>query len=214
VEIVGVAADARHRNLTADLTAARAEPDVYFPYAQRTDANVEIAILTDGPPVSPALLQAAISEIDAGLPVYQVRPLEEPIRQQTYPTRFASALLSAFSLGALVLAALGLYGLVAYVAGLSRREIAVRLALGATQGRVTAVVLRNSLVLVVFGVLLGIAGALAASRALQAVVAQAGTVDAMTIAIVALLLVAVSAVATLLPTRRAVALEPHAALRE
>jgi putative ABC transport system permease protein len=214
VEIVGVAADARHRNLTTDLSAARIEPDVYFPYAQRTDQNVEIAIRTDGAPISAAVLQAAVSEIDAGLPVYQVQPLDEPIRQQTYPSRFASTLLSAFSLGALVLAALGLYGLVAYVAGLSRREIAVRLALGATQAGVTAVVLRNSLVLVMLGIVLGVAGAVAAGRALDAVVAQTGAIDAVTIGGVALLLVAVSSIATLLPTRRAVRLEPHAALRE
>jgi predicted permease len=214
-EIVGVAADARFRNLTTDLTVPRAEPDVYFPYAQRPDTAIEFALRTaDGRAVPLTLLQQAVSEIDRGLPVYQVQPLEQAIAQQTSPIRFVSGLLAAFSAGALVLAALGLYGLVAYVTSLSRREIAIRLALGASALGVTAVIVRNGMVLVGMGLVLGAAGSVAAGTALRAQLFQTSAADPLTIGTVGGLLLAVTAIASLLPTRRAVRVEPHAALRD
>ena len=167
-EIVGVVPDIRFRDLTSDLTAARAEPDVYFPYAQRPDPDLEIAVRSqDGSPVPLASLQAAVSGLDAGLPVYGVQRLEDGIGRRTSTARFGSALLTVFSGGALLLAAIGLYGLIAYVVGLSRREIAIRLALGADGRGVTALIVRNAMTLVVVGVFIGVGGALAAGRVLE-----------------------------------------------
>jgi len=132
VEIVGVAGTARIRDLTSDLSRAGVEPDVYFPYAQSTDRNIEIAVRrADGSPTPLAALQQAVRNLDAGLPLFRVRPLEDAVWQQTSTARFVTSLLTMFSGAALLLAAIGLYGLIAYVVGLSRREIAIRLALGA-----------------------------------------------------------------------------------
>jgi predicted permease len=215
MEIVGVVGDARFRDLTTDLTGARAEPDIYFPFAQRTDTAVEIAIRGDGGSTIPVrVLQAAVGEIDAGLPIYQVQPLDQALRQQTSTIRFASSLLSMFSGGALLLAALGLYGLVAYVTSLSRREIAIRLALGASARGVTTVIVRNGMTLVAMGVILGAIGSVAAGRALQTQLFQTSAGDPLTLASVGLLLLFVTALASLVPSRRAVRIDPQAALRD
>src|SRR3990170_9055036 len=94
-------------------------------------------------------------------------PGSRSMRCSLLKTRSGSALLAVFSGGALLLAAIGLYGLIAYVVGLSRREIAIRLALGADGRGVTALIVRNAMTLVVFGVLTGVCGAIAAGRALE-----------------------------------------------
>jgi predicted permease len=214
IEIVGVVPDVRFRDLTSDLAAGRAEPDVYFPYAQRPDSDLVIAVRSaDGAPVPLASLQAAVSGLDAGLPVYQVQRLEDAIGRQTSTARFASALLTVFSGGALLLAAIGLYGLIAYVVGLSRREIAIRLALGADGRGVAALIVRNAMTLVVGGVIAGIGGALAASRALESQSLQTRSADPAMYAVVAALLLTVTFVASVLPTRRAVRVAPQTALR-
>ncbi len=213
-EIVGVVPDIRFRDLTSDLTASRAEPDVYFPYAQRLEPDLEMTVRSeDGSPVPLAPLQAAVSGLDAGLPVYGVQLLEDGIGRRTSTARFGSALLTVFSGGALLLAAIGLYGLIAYVVGLSRREIAIRLALGADGRGVTALIVRNAMTLVAIGVLIGVAGAMAAGRALESQQFQTRAADPMMYAVVATLLLTVTFVASLLPTRQAVRIAPQAALR-
>jgi putative ABC transport system permease protein len=214
VEVIGVAATARFRDLSTDLSAAGAEPDVYFPYGQRTDPDLQIVVRsTAGTPVGVASLQQAVAELDRGLPVYQAQRFEEVVRQQTSTARFVSALLTIFSAGALLLAAIGLYGLIAYVVALSRREIAIRLALGAGRARVAALIVRNGMVLVVAGVVAGAAGAFAAGRAIQAQLFRTDSGDPVIYAIVAALLLVVTFVASLVPTRLAVRVDPQAALR-
>ncbi len=214
VEIVGVAADARFRDLTTDLSGARVEPDVYFPFAQRSDRDLEIAVrTTDGSALPLQALQAAVSAVDASLPAYRVQRLSDAVRQQTSSQRFASTLLSMFSFGALLLSALGLYGLISYIVGLSRQEIAIRLALGASRYRVVALIVRNGLMLVVVGILIGSAGAFAAGRALQAQLFQTGAADPSAFAVVSVMLLGVTFVATLLPARRAARINPQTALR-
>jgi predicted permease len=213
-QIVGVVPDIRFRDLTSDLTASGAEPDVYFPYAQRLDPDIEITVRSDdGSPVPLAALQAAVSGLDAGLPVYEVQRLEDALGRRTSTARFASALLGVFSGGALLLAAIGLYGLIAYVVGLSRREIAIRLALGADGRGVTALIVRNAMTLVVVGVLTGVCGAIAAGRALESQAFHTRAADPVMYAVVATLLLAVTFAASVLPTRRAVRVAPQTALR-
>jgi putative ABC transport system permease protein len=213
VEIVGIAADAQFRSLTDDL-AVRVEPDVYFPFAQRTDRDIELAVRTkDGSTVPFAALQDALRAGDPGLPIYRVQALDTFVAQQTASPRFGSTLLTAFSSGALLLAAVGLYGLVAYIVGTSRREIAIRLALGAESRRVVALIVRNGMTLVAAGVALGIGGAFLAGRSLQAQLFAVDPLDPLTIAIVAALLLFVASIASVLPSRRAVRANPHTALR-
>ena len=214
VQIVGVARDARFRDLTTDLSGARVEPDVYFPFAQRTDSEIEIAVRTaDGSHVSTQELLQAVLAVDPGLPLYRVRPLADAVRAQTSTARFGSTLFAVFSTGALLLAAIGLYGLISYVVGLSRREIAIRLALGADARRVVTHIVANGMSVVAIGVVLGAAGAFAAGRAMRAQLFQTAPLDPLTLGSVAGLLLLVAGLAAYIPSRRASHVEPHAALR-
>jgi putative ABC transport system permease protein len=213
-EIVGVVPNARFRDLTTDITAGGAEPDVFFPWSQRTDRDVAIAVRgASDAAISIGMLQEAVSGLDPGLPVYALQRLEDAVAQQTSTARFGSVLLGIFSAGALLLAAVGLYGLVSYVVGLSGRDIAVRLALGADAKGIVLLILRNGLALVVAGVVAGVAGALIAGPALQNQLFQTDSRDPVTFASVAALLIAVAAAATFVPARRASRVAPHAALR-
>jgi putative ABC transport system permease protein len=213
-EIVGVVANARFRNLTTDLTTATAEPDIFVPQPQSSDRDLDLAVKSaSGAPISVSTLQRAVSLIDAGLPVYDVRLLDDAVARQTATMRFASGLLAVFSGGALLLAALGVYGLVSYIVSLSGREVALRLALGADRRRVMLHILANGTVLVLAGVVIGLGGAAAAGRAVQAQLFRTGPMDPLTIGSVAVVLTAVALVAILLPARRAARIDPSIALR-
>ena len=214
VEIVGVAGTARFRDLSTDLTARASEPDVYFSYGQLTEPDLDIAVRSsDGHPIPGGALRAALAKVDGGLPLFQVRRLDDVVRQQTSSQRFVSALLSVFSAGALLLAAIGLYGFMAYVVSLSRREIAIRLALGADRTRVVLLIVRNGMGVALVGIAVGCAGAIIAGRAIQSLLFQTSGVDAATLVVVGTLLIVVTLVATLLPTRRAASVDPQTALR-
>ena len=214
VEIVGVADDARFRDLTTDLSAARVEPDVYFPFAQRPDRNIEIAVQSKGTAaLSLTDLQRVVAAIDPGLPLYQVQRLNDALRQQTATPRFGSALLTIFSAGALMLAAVGLYSLIAYVVGLSRKEIGIRLALGADSRRIVSLIVGKAMALVAVGLALGAAGAIGVGRALENQLFQTPGVDPAVFGTVAVLLLMVSAIASIIPTRGAVRVDAQAALR-
>jgi hypothetical protein len=214
-EVVGVAATARFRGLTDNLEAANAEPDVYFAYGQSTSPDLQIALRgSEGVPISFASVRDAVARIDAGLPLFQYQRMEDVVRRQTSGTRFLSVLLMVFSACALTLAAIGLYTLVAYVVSLSRGEIAIRLALGADRRRITALIVRNSMVVVTAGVIAGSIGAYAAGRAVQSQLFLTDAADPVTFAVVASLLLAVTLVASVIPTRIAVRVSPQIALRD
>jgi putative ABC transport system permease protein len=214
-EVIGVAGTTRFRDLNADLAAATAEPDVYFSYGQSTSNDIQLALRsTDAAPLSLALVSRAVAQVDPSLPVYQFEPMTAVVRRQTSTARFVSTILSVFAGCALLLAAVGLYTLVAYVVSLSRAEIALRLALGAARPRIVALIFRNCLVIVGAGIAVGSAAAYAAGRAVEAQLAQTSAANPATYAIVAAVLLMVTLAATVLPTRRAVRISPHAALRE
>jgi ABC-type antimicrobial peptide transport system permease subunit len=154
-----------------------------------------------------------VKQIDAGLPVYRVRRLTEAVNAQTSSARFASALLAAFSAGAVLLVAVGLYGLLAYVVSLSRREIAIRLALGADRTNVAALIVRNGLLVVFVGVMIGVGGAFLAGRAIETQLFDTQLADPAIFAVVAGVLLAVTFAASAIPTRRAMRVDPHTALK-
>jgi putative ABC transport system permease protein len=214
IEIVGIAATTRYRDLTTDLTARGMEPDVYFPLGQLTSTDLAVAIKTkDGLPVSIGALQQAVSQIDGNLPVYSVFQLDDVVRQQTSTPRFVSTLLSVFSAGALLLAAVGLYSLIAYVVSLSRTEIAIRLALGADGMRIIALIVRNGMAIVLAGIAAGVAGALAAGRAISTQLFQTSAADPLTLVVVATVLIIVTLFASAVPTRMALRVDPQRVLR-
>lgn len=214
VMIAGVADNARFRDLTTDLTAPASEPDVYFPFAQRTDADIVLAVRSStGALVPLELLQAAVGAIDAGLPVFGVASLEEVLHRESASPRFGSFALSAVSLFAVLLCALGIYGVIAFVVGLSRAEIAIRMALGADAGSVLRLIVGNGLALVGVGVIFGIAISLAVAPQLSEQFFRVSPRDPVTLAIVTAIVLTVATVASWLPARRTLRVEPNTALR-
>jgi predicted permease len=213
-EVVGVVSNARFRGLTDNLTGTFSEPDVYVPFAQISDGDLDIAVRSiSGNAVSLESLQKAVSDLDSTLPIYNVQKLEDAVAQQTAPTRFASGVLGIFSGGAILLAALGIYGLLSYIVTLSGHEIAIRLALGADSRLLFREIVRNAMTFILVGVFVGFGGAAVAALALRAQLFQTPALDPLTLFAVAAILLSVAAVAILIPARRAARINPSAALR-
>jgi predicted permease len=212
--VIGVVGTARFRDLTTDLTARTSEPDVFVAFAQQPDADLSLLVRTNADQAAlVAAIQRELSAIDAGLPVYRVASMTDLIAQQTSAGRFGSAALVSFSVVALILASVGIYGVLAFVIGLSRREIAIRLALGATRSRVVSLIVRQGMTLVGTGVAVGLVGAYFATEALSDQLFGVTATDPLTFAVVPLVLSVVALAATYLPSRAAAHIDPQLALK-
>jgi ABC-type antimicrobial peptide transport system permease subunit len=155
----------------------------------------------------------AVRRIDPTQPLYEVLTMEEVVHQSLAGRRLNLWLLGFFATVALVLAAAGLYGVISYLVAQRTREIGVRIALGAQNRDVMGLVLRQAAVLAGFGVVLGLAGALASTRVLESLLYGVSARDPLTFAALAALLAAVALVASWLPARRAARVNPMVAIR-
>ena len=160
-----------------------------------------------------APMRAAIAALDPALAVAEVATMAQVMADASAPQRFSTVLLGAFAAGALLLAAVGLYGMLAFGVARRTREIGVRLALGATRHEVLGLVVRQGMTLTLAGLGLGIAGALAATRLMRGLLYQTEPLDLVTFASVPGILAAVALLACYLPARKAAGVEPMAALR-
>jgi predicted permease len=211
-EVIGIVANARFRDLTTTLETT--EPDVYYAFAQRTAGGLELVVRSRLEPSTllPSV-RAAVRELDPTLPIYAESPLGDALRSQTAAARFGSAVLGTFSVVALLLAAIGIYGVLSFLVGASRREIAIRMALGAAASRVLGLVVRRGLVLAIVGLVLGLGGALLASGALASQLFGVDATDPFTYVVVSTTLLGVALLASWLPARRAMRIEPQDALK-
>jgi predicted permease len=208
-EVVGVVRDVKRRGL-----AKASPPEIYVPYAQFPLQSMAVVLRTDVPPRSLAnAAERVVHELDAELPVVRIATLEEIVARSISEPRFYTLLLAAFAASALLLAALGLFGVMSYAVSQRTRELAVRLALGARQPALLRMVLREALALGLAGAALGLAGALLVSRSLSTLLYSVSPSDPVTLSLVALLLVATTLVAGYLPARRATRIDPVVALR-
>jgi len=208
--IVGVLDQARFYDLRADDRG-----QVFLPNATNPRRGLRVAVrVRRGDPLAlmPAA-RAAVAEIDPGLAVSEVRTLEGIVAEALGEERLNLELVTAFALAALLLSALGIYGVVANTVVRRLPEIGVRMALGAEAGRVARMVLAQGLRLVSVGVLVGLAGAWAASRSVAALLYGVEARDPLTFAAVATLLAAVGAFAAWVPARRATRVDPAETLR-
>ena len=158
-------------------------------------------------------IKARIAELDPSQPVTRVRTLEQVVERASGPQRLLAELLSAFAAAALLLAALGIYGVVAYTVGRREREIGVRMALGARAFDVLSMVLREGLRLSLIGVACGLAAALELARLLASFLYGVSATDPLTYALVAVALSLTAALASLLPALRATRVDPAISLR-
>jgi putative ABC transport system permease protein len=210
--VVGVAADVRQlpsvaTPLPAVYTALRqAGSSTYRRIALRARAG------SDPLALAPAVRQV-VRSVDPEQPISSVRTMEERLADSMAPRRFNALLLGAFAVLALLLAASGLYGLIAYLVAQRTHEIGVRMALGAERRDVLALVLRQGLTLTLGGVVVGFVAAFALTRLLASMLFDVTTTDPVIFVVVPLVLIAVAVMATLLPARRAARVDPMIALR-
>lgn len=215
IEVVGVVDDVRFRDLTADLFDPLARVDVYFPFAQQTDETIEVALRSESNDAAlGADLRRAVRALDPSLPLYEMAPLSDAVEQQMAPVKFGTFMLSLFGVMAIVLAAVGIYGLLAFVVGTSRREIAIRMALGAEAATVVRMIVRKGMTLVVVGGFLGILITVPSSRALASLLFEARLSDPVVLAGVSTLLLSASLIACWIPARRASRIAPQTALKD
>jgi ABC-type antimicrobial peptide transport system permease subunit len=161
-----------------------------------------------------SLVHDRLRALDAELPLYDLAPLDERVASLVMPQRMGVTLFTFFSTLAVALAAVGIYGVASYVSALRRREIGVRLALGATSGRIRRLVLFDGAVPIALGMAAGLALALYASRVAKAFLMGVSTSDPVTFLAVTFFLAVIAAVASYLPARRAARMDPVQALRD
>ena len=190
------------------------EPQLYIPALQHPGFSTYFTVRTRGDPVALAsAVSAVVRGIDPEQPVAKVRPMSELLAAATARERFQLVLLSIFAGAALLLATLGIYGVMAYAVALRTREIGIRIALGAAPRGVLVLVVRQGLRLAVGGVLVGALLALGSSRLLRGMLFGVSPTDPVVFGTIAMLLVLVAALATYLPARRAARVDPVTALR-
>jgi putative ABC transport system permease protein len=208
-QVVGVVGDVKTFGLAKD-----AIPEIYLPYAQLPVNSMDVLVRTSVPPRSlGTAVEQAVHEIDADLPVARLRTLEDVVSRSISQPRFYMLLLALFASMAMLLAALGIFGVMSYAVTQRSREIGIRMALGARPASVLRMVLGNAATLIVSGIVMGVLGALALSKSLSGLLFNLSPTDPSTLAGVAVLLTAVALLASYLPARQATRVDPLLTLR-
>ena len=211
LEVVGVVADSRSRGITTDVPAM-----IYMAYAGATRVARTMTLVVRGRGDAGAVLattKAVVREIDPTLALYNVRTVDDIIQQSIGQPRLNTMLLSFFAFVAVALAIIGIYGVVSYSVAQRTQEIGVRMALGAGQRDVMSLILREGGALAVVGVVVGVGGALVATRFIQSWLFGIERMDAATILVTAAGLIVVAVGASYLPARRASRVDPLVAMR-
>jgi predicted permease len=208
-EIVGIARDARYYSLRED-----PRPFLYVPHAQSYQGSTTLHVRSAGEPGAvAALMMRELQALDPNVPLLAPASLENRITMALLPQRMGAALIGVFGALGLVLAAVGLYGILAYSVSQRTREIGVRLALGAHAGNVLRLVVRQGVGLLVLGLAVGLVLAFAATRLLAGFLLDVSPTDPVTFLTVCLILGATALLASYLPARRAARVDPMVALR-
>lgn len=209
VQIVGVAGDIHH-----DGPDKQAYMEIYRPVAQIPAWGMTMVVRVAGDPASyGSALRGAMREVDRDVPLAEVQPLSALVSRALGTTRLATALFGLFGALGLLLAGIGIYGVMTYTVQQRRHEIGVRLALGATPRSVLTMILRRAVVLSIAGIVVGLAAALAASGLMRKLLFGVPPHDSVTFAVIALLLAAVGVVAAYVPGLKATRVDPVTVLR-
>jgi putative ABC transport system permease protein len=209
-QIVAVVGDVKASGLKKDI-----RPEYYLPLAQAVVLSPKLVIRSAVDPVSLiAPLRGQLAEIDKNLPLYDVKTFDEVFSQSAAQPRFQALLLTSFAAIALLLSALGLYGLLSYLVAQRTLEIGVRIALGAQRGSVLGMFLRKGLTLAVIGLAIGVALSIALTRLMSGLLFGVRATDPLTFVLVSMVLLLVSLLASSLPAYRASTLDPMKTLRD
>jgi putative ABC transport system permease protein len=214
-EVVGAVADVRAWGLDR-----RVQPEFYLPLAQMPPSawdwigrTMDLVVRTQGGAIPLNALRTTVASIAPGVPIYAVSTMQQKISGTLARSHFDTFLLSIFAATALLLSSVGIYGVLSYTVAQRTRDIGIRMALGASQGQVMRQVLGHGLRLTTLGLMFGLAGALTVTRALSSLLYGVVSTDAITFVAVSLVLTAVALMASYLPSRRAMRIDPLVALR-
>jgi putative ABC transport system permease protein len=209
LEIIGVVGDVKDYGLDSEL-----RPVFYLPFRQIPSSSLNIAVRLDGDPLDrSSAVRDAIWDLDKDVPVSNIGALETRVFESTSSDTFQTVLLGAFAGIAILLTAVGLYGVLAYFVSQRRKELGIRLALGASAPSVMVEVVRRGVIMTVAGLAVGLLGGLAVSRVLQSLLFETAATDPSTYVLVSLFLLCVALTACMLPAMRAVRIDPVQALK-
>jgi len=210
--VIGVVGDLRHKGLNEEPDA-----EVFWPYQQLGGylSNMSVVVRTGSAGVArfSPLLRKAVAAVDRRQPISQVRSMEEILSESIAPQRLSVMLMGVFAAVALVLAAVGVYGVISFAVTRRTQEIGVRMALGADRGAVSRMVVRQAVTLAGIGVGIGLAAAFGLTRVIRSLLFGVSATDPLVFAGVSVLLIAVAALAGYVPARRAARVDPIVALR-
>ncbi len=208
-EVVGVAEDIKNRGLGQE-----PQPQVYIPFAQLPWNNMYLLVRTAVPPQTiVSAIRAQISGVDPDQPVTGILTADDLMNKSRTQPRFVMMLLGLFSVTALILAVVGIYGVLAYSVAQRQHELGIRLALGAKSADILRLVVRQGLMLAVSGVVIGLVAALLMTRVMSSLLYKVGTHDLMTFLLAPVLFLAVAVVTSYVPARRATKVDPIEAMR-
>jgi len=207
--IVGVVGRVKHDSLDSNPRIV-----FYLPHSQFPGRTMSV-VLKSRPGLAPpySAVTAAVHDLDPEVPIYKTRTMEQLVDQSLARRRFSMLLLAIFAGLALVLAAVGVYGIMAYLVSHGTREIGVRIALGASPGSILRLIVRQGIILAVTGVAIGLAGALAFAQLMKGLLFGVTPTDPATFGVIPILLILVALLASYLPARRAARVDPMTSLR-
>jgi putative ABC transport system permease protein len=208
-EIVGILRDFKQSALESEV-----EPHLFLPYEQAPRPDLTVAVrLGSDPAAFAAEARALVRELDPDLPVHTIQTMDDLVASSASQPKFYMLLLGGFAAIALLLAAIGIYGVIAYGVRQRTQEIGIRMALGASKNRVLGMVVRQGLTLALLGAAAGLAGSLFATRGMASLLYQVSATDPALYVAVAVVLITVAGFASWLPARRAAETDPQLALR-
>jgi ABC-type antimicrobial peptide transport system permease subunit len=209
-EVVGVVGDVRNQGLESE-----PKKQVYLPMRQSPSAGMALVARTSGDPaIFAGTIQRVIWEVDPQQPIYELSTVDQILARAVFLPRLSTTLLALFALAALLLAALGIYGVLSYSVSERTKEIGLRLALGSTVAETVGLVVRQSVTLVAVGGAVGLLGSVVLARSLSGVLYGIGPFDAPAFAAAAAGLLLAGIVASLVPALRTTRVDPMIALRE
>src|SRR5262249_30825146 len=214
LSVVGVVGDVKRQGVEAETEPCYFTPHLQPPAGRHLHSGWNLVVRTASDPMSlAAAVQREVWAVDKDQPVTNIQTLEQVISDSIAPHRFRTLLLGLFAVVALVLATVGIYGVMAYAVTQRTHEIGIRMALGASARRVVQSVLGETLRLVGIGIVIGLGAALAATRLVKSLLFGLQPHDPLTIGLAVVVILAVAAVAGYLPARRASCVDPLVALR-
>jgi putative ABC transport system permease protein len=208
-EIVGIVSDTKHKTLDLE-----AEPEFFVTYLQAPQPYLTLALRTTtaDPESMTASVRSQVQQLDSEQPIYNVKPMKELLADSIATQRFNTMLLMIFALLAMVLASIGIYGVMSYAVTQRTKEIGIRMALGAQVTDVMRMIIRQGITMVSIGIALGLAVAFALTRVLDNLLYEVSATDTATFLLVATVLTLVALVACVVPARRAAKVDPLVAL--